>query len=79
MKILGLENKKANNSESIAPLLGFGANFHSALVDAGKSKGGEQISDIISRVEADPMATIKPAKVEPKSEKTISIGRPKKK
>lgn len=79
VKLLGLENKRANNSESVAPLLGFGATFHSALEDLGKTKAQEKASDVAAQVEANPLAVMKPAKVEPPSERTISIGRPKKK
>jgi hypothetical protein len=78
VKLLGLENKRANNSEAVAPLLGFGATFHEAIEEVGKTKAAEKAPTLVKEVEANPFEKMKPAKVEPKSEATISIGRPKK-
>jgi hypothetical protein len=78
VKQMGLVNKKINNSEAVAPLLGFGATFASALEEAGRSAADARAAEVAAAVAADPLTAIKPGRVTSGSTvRGISIGKRK--
>jgi hypothetical protein len=78
VKQMGLVNRKINNSEAVAPLLGFGATFASALEEAGRSAADARAAEVAAAVTADPLTAIKPGRVTPGSTvRGISIGKRK--
>lgn len=78
VKILGLGNKKANNSESVGPLLGFGATFSSALEAAGREAAAPAEAALAASVEANPLSAIKPKRVEPRGTmRGVTLGKKK--
>lgn len=75
---LGLENKRANNSEAVAPLLGFAAAFPAALEAAGSAAAESKAAEVMATVEANPLSAIKPSRIEPRATvRGIAIGKKK--
>lgn len=75
---LGLENKRANNSEAVAPLLGFAAAFPASLEAAGSAAAESKAHEVMVTVEANPLSVIKPSRIEPRATvRGIAIGKKK--